>query len=389
MYIYNPAFNFNSHPQSMSPSMSNSELFDAVEDRNVDKIETLRGKHFLWNEVKDGKTALMLASEKGDKKIAKTLINCGASIYYESPEGKTAMLLAAENGHKDLIKLFIDAGFSKINCPTISGDTVSRVAAKNGDTEIYEILLDNNIIVNTVGSDGWTDEMIAAQHGNVGIMKLLSANDYSLNQRGANGLNPSAIAAREGQSSYIQAQYDEGVDANEPCRDGSTPAMYATFNGHEAAFGVYASRSDFSLTEIFDCPVPPTPEMFTTVGRYYCSLLDRPGALEEAFARMTDVEIGTALGAMAASLISNTDEFDQENSMESRRKELRQILDRYIPPAQQKDDISLNIQNTAMRRLEEFNEICPYKIIQNNEVQRNKTVQFPCLNWFIDAFDTR
>lgn len=44
----------------------------------------------------DGKTALMLAAEKGHSKIVELLVQCGANIYKKDHQGKTALMLAQE-----------------------------------------------------------------------------------------------------------------------------------------------------------------------------------------------------------------------------------------------------------------------------------------------------
>jgi ankyrin repeat protein len=54
---------------------------------------------------RDGKTALMLAAEKGDAQIAESLIRMRVNNQLTDKKGKTALAIARENGHTEIIKL--------------------------------------------------------------------------------------------------------------------------------------------------------------------------------------------------------------------------------------------------------------------------------------------
>ncbi len=54
---------------------------------------------------RDGKTALMLAAEKGDAQIAESLLRMRVNNQLKDKKGKTALAIARENGHTEIIKL--------------------------------------------------------------------------------------------------------------------------------------------------------------------------------------------------------------------------------------------------------------------------------------------
>jgi ankyrin repeat protein len=53
----------------------------------------------------DGRTALMLAAERGDVEIVQALLQKGASTDIKNRDGKTAATIAEVNGHVEVARL--------------------------------------------------------------------------------------------------------------------------------------------------------------------------------------------------------------------------------------------------------------------------------------------
>lgn len=104
-----------------------SDLFDAVEDNDVNRVRTLlqegadpddriryswfvqpslhEGSHY--NSPRNGTTALMVASAKGSVTIVTALLVAGANPNHKTRIGKTALMFAAEKCHLDVMKLLL------------------------------------------------------------------------------------------------------------------------------------------------------------------------------------------------------------------------------------------------------------------------------------------
>jgi ankyrin repeat protein len=50
-----------------------------------------------------GQTVLMIASEKGHKKVVKILLENGANVNAKNYFGQTVLMIASEKGHKKVV----------------------------------------------------------------------------------------------------------------------------------------------------------------------------------------------------------------------------------------------------------------------------------------------
>ncbi len=155
-----------------------------------------------------GKTALILASERGHTQVVEFLLNSRASVDSQDNEGKTALICASARSHIEIVKLLI-SNYADVNivseCTTHSEmngtiiTTTSRTSAlaETSDTEITRALLEARANVNTFSSEimkfegtdvtsGYilTPLVRASQRGNVEIVKLLIEAGANVNQEG-------------------------------------------------------------------------------------------------------------------------------------------------------------------------------------------------------------
>ena len=153
--------------------------------KNIDFVEaSITGDYpYLETEMKSGTgvnapygqqgepTALMLAAERGDVKMAEFLISSRANINMKDNAGNTPLMYAARNGDAAIIRLMLKNG-AQVNLDNNMGSTALEIASWNGYTDVVKILLDKearNGIELALGA--------ASKYGHTDIVKmLLSAN---------------------------------------------------------------------------------------------------------------------------------------------------------------------------------------------------------------------
>ena len=139
-----------------------------------------------------GDTALMKAAGDLDNtKIVKLLVDSGVDIDETNNQNFSALIMATECGNKRMAKILIKAGadieigtkngvaadtaiqatmeFKKKN----GGDRALHLAACNGYEEIVLQLIKNDVEIDATTQMGWTSLMFAAHEGHVKIVKLL------------------------------------------------------------------------------------------------------------------------------------------------------------------------------------------------------------------------
>jgi uncharacterized protein len=88
---------------------------------------------------KDGSSALMIASEKGDLAIAQLLIQSGADVNAKNIDGYTALMYAAYKGNVQIAELLIKH-HADVNARDKDGWTALRYASIQGGNDMVELL---------------------------------------------------------------------------------------------------------------------------------------------------------------------------------------------------------------------------------------------------------
>ncbi|HSK38566.1 MAG TPA: ankyrin repeat domain-containing protein [Arenibaculum sp.] len=130
----------------------------------------------LDQELPDGKTALMLAAERGRNGAVSMLLNAGAAPNARSRNGGTALMYAASVGDNGSIQALIRHG-GAVNAMNVDGKTALMAAAQAGHTETVRLLLNNGADVNTRSVQGRTALDYASESGNGQIVTLLRLRD--------------------------------------------------------------------------------------------------------------------------------------------------------------------------------------------------------------------
>ncbi|MBD2462459.1 ankyrin repeat domain-containing protein [Oscillatoria sp. FACHB-1407] len=210
-----------------------------------------------------GRTALMLAAEKGYLDIATILLANGADVnaiadpakgfipdllkgvadaIAQSSDQKTALLYATDNGHTGIVQALLDAG-ADVAIADKQGRTARDIAIQQGFTAIVRLLeqAGNQALED---SPQFTDAFLlgAAKQGNLEDLRSalqagVSPNAVELQER-RNPRYKTALmfAAERGHLEAVRILVEAGAETNLSDRPGKklgkTPLMYAAEAGH-------------------------------------------------------------------------------------------------------------------------------------------------------------
>ncbi len=177
-----------------------------------------------------GRTALILASIKGDKDIVKILLDKGADVNAKDNDGDTALIKAYIKGNKDIVKMLLDKG-ADVNIQYSFGHTILMHESERGDKEIVKMLLDKGADVNV--KDRWgTNALIRAIiKGYKEIVEILIDKGADVNATSNDGDTALIEAYIKGDKDIVKMLLDKGADINIQDSFGHTILMLASERG--------------------------------------------------------------------------------------------------------------------------------------------------------------
>lgn len=257
--------------------------------------ETFAQAHYIVKHsgVEGIKTALHLATEKGNVQLAVTLLTkvygkqkklafikqeTAVDIQGQRPRLLSCLHLAAYFGHTELVKMYLDEGLD-VNHMNGKKDTALLWAARWGHDDTVTLLLDRGAdpeIKNDKGSTAlyWairyqhesTVELlltkgkanpnttrklglvapivIAAAYGNIKICQALARHpDTQINLKIRGGDTAIHNAAKEGHLDVVLLLYSKGAYFDEKDEVGDTPMLLAAKNGHVKVVNALLKRN--------------------------------------------------------------------------------------------------------------------------------------------------
>ncbi|XP_019854303.1 PREDICTED: uncharacterized protein LOC109583413 [Amphimedon queenslandica] len=215
------------------------------------QLETVNINH-INNE---GKTALMLACERGHEEIVHNLLSAGADCSVQNNSGWTALMMASEHNYISIILMLLQAtdlkksnGSNALMIASYHGNyevvelLISRgvdygvnafmLACQNGHTKIVELFLKKQVDPIVQKKDGWNAFMLACQNGHTQIVKLLLEKQVDPNFQKNNGWNAFMSACKNGHAEIVKLLLKEKVNPNVQMNDGWNAFMSACKNGH-------------------------------------------------------------------------------------------------------------------------------------------------------------
>jgi ankyrin repeat protein len=222
-----------------------------------------------------GKTALMVACERGKIGLVKQLLERKANPNLAGHDGATALILAAQNEQPEIIKLLLDNravpdaednnGWTALSTASYRGNARSALILANRSRtdvsrsllfavlsehkDVVKILLDSGAEVDTRASDGRTPLILAASKGNKEIVNMLlqaGADPTLTDQKGATA---ESTAAAKGFQEIAELLHGRG-----PTKPAGSPAIVS--GSPSASASVSPSSNAISDADILKQPNP-------------------------------------------------------------------------------------------------------------------------------------
>jgi hypothetical protein len=108
----------------------------------------------------------------GNREHAELFIKAGMDINARDKDGSTALMVTSEKGESEMAQLLIQNG-ADVNANNIDGYTALMYAAYKGNVQIAELLIKNRADVSAKDKDGWTALRYASLQGRNDIVSLL------------------------------------------------------------------------------------------------------------------------------------------------------------------------------------------------------------------------
>ncbi|REJ78057.1 MAG: DUF3421 domain-containing protein [Acidobacteria bacterium] len=179
-------------------SVGRTALMIAAEKGSDAIVEELIANRAAVNAVDDeGNSALILASREGKESTVGKLLGEGADPLIANRSGQTALTASAANGQEDVVRVLInDVSFTGMDVPNSINAFLE--AARNGKEDVIEVFLESGMDVNVEDSgSGRTALMEAAagKHGDT-IKVLFSKNPdlEMIDEQGFSALQLASIA---------------------------------------------------------------------------------------------------------------------------------------------------------------------------------------------------
>ena len=116
---------------------------------------------------------LIAAVVNGDEEEVRSLLTTGTRPDMRARNGDTALLLAARGGNAQIAQLLVDAGANTRTTDDL-GDTALHIAAQQGDVVTLGVLLSAQFVdINSANSSGVTPLMQAARYGQTSAVEAL------------------------------------------------------------------------------------------------------------------------------------------------------------------------------------------------------------------------
>ncbi|MCP4153550.1 MAG: hypothetical protein GY757_37830 [bacterium] len=201
--------------------IGNTQLHLAVQNGNIEKVESLLKKNPQWLNQKNiiSITPLHYAAIAGYIDITKALLNAGAVINAKTRLGITPLYGAVSQGQTEMVRLLISKGANP-GLGTKEGTTPLHLASNKS---IARMLVAAGVKVNCKNSYLFTPLHVAAQLGHLDVVEFLLSKGAKIEARTDAGWTALSEAIFGKKRDVIAFLIKKGANVNAKTRVGITP----------------------------------------------------------------------------------------------------------------------------------------------------------------------
>jgi len=236
-----------------------------------------------------GRTPLMNAARNGDEPLVKALLNHHANVNTVTAEG-SALWWAVTRDKIEVAKMLIDAGADLVlkykTPPDPKKPRLSLMgeAARVGDLNLIDLLLDHDMDADARGDDGTTALMIAAERPKTDVLEVLLQKGANANLQNQAGETALMRAAKHDRPQAIDLLHQVQARLDTTDLDGKTALIWAAMTrSSRAARALVDDGADFDIAD------RQGETALTWAGD--CGLVEIVDLLRQRGAHRTDVHI--------------------------------------------------------------------------------------------------
>jgi len=194
--------------------IADSKFLDAVTSGDVNTVRELVEGGANWRgKDKVGRGALHYAAEKGRLEVCQYLCDIGASMTSTDYSGYNPLLTAANYNHFDVVKFFLDKGMKVDDDAQTGGKNCLYFAASHNDMAMVKYLVEERGAT-VYKKSGPTALHEAARLGNLEMMNYLLDHGANVNAKEKRGTTPLVYAVFTSKMEVVECLVEHGADPN-------------------------------------------------------------------------------------------------------------------------------------------------------------------------------
>ncbi len=165
---------------------------------------------------------------------------------------------AAKRGDVEATNLLLQQG-ANIDAADNSGETPLHIAAFNSSSEVGRVLLERGANIEAADKAGWTPLHYAAQKGHSEVVKVLLDAKANIDAADKGGRTPLNYAAQWGHSEVVKILLEQGANKDAADNYGNTPLHDAAFNGRSEMVKALLEKGALVSDKIITAIRPTSP----------------------------------------------------------------------------------------------------------------------------------
>ena len=175
----------------------------------------LTGYDYLEEVKKPHESSLSSAVRKESVDSVKTLVYVGVETNHKTTTGQTPLTIAAKKGNVEIVELLVEVGGANTNLRGPNGITPLMYASKYGYFDITQYLLNKGANEKALDVKGKSALLYAVENNQLDIAKLLvDMNPALLDFPDDNGYTPIIFAVKNGNLKFMEFLASKNVNIN-------------------------------------------------------------------------------------------------------------------------------------------------------------------------------